>query len=198
MQGTRDEASPARTACHESLSASYPAVPSSLAEMRHAVVAVAAEAGASSGQLDAVRLATSEALTNAVVHAYRDRPGDVHLTVAIAGGELWVLVCDDGDGLRPQGPHGGLGLGLTLIAQACDELLIVKRSNGGTEIRMRFHLDATGRRADVTQTRVDATPTRVDPTRTRVDPTGAQARGQARGSVASATSPALSTFWTTR
>jgi stage II sporulation protein AB (anti-sigma F factor) len=124
----------------QGLSESYSAVPGSLAVGRRAVTALAVEAGATREELDAVRLATSEALTNAIVHAYHDRPGEIHVTAAVAGRELWVLVADDGQGLRPHGGRSGLGLGLTLIAQACDELTIVKRSNGGTELRMRFRL----------------------------------------------------------
>jgi anti-sigma regulatory factor (Ser/Thr protein kinase) len=154
-----------------SLSESYAAVPASLVRARRAVTALAVTAGATADQVDAVRLATSEALTNVVVHAYRDRLGDIHVTAAVAGGELWLLVADDGDGLHQRGGKSGLGLGLTLIAQACDELTIVKRSTGGTELRMRFRLGA----ADVS----------------------APADDHARGSVAAARSPASSIFSTT-
>lgn len=152
------------------VSASYPAVPATLGHARRAATAIARAAGASQEQVDAVRLATSEALTNAIVHAYRDDPGDIHFTVSVAGDELWILVADDGVGLQQGGGEGGLGLGLSLIAQACDELTIVERSNGGTELRMRFRLAA-------------ASPSEDD---------------QPRGSVSSASSPAASVFSTTR
>jgi anti-sigma regulatory factor (Ser/Thr protein kinase) len=124
----------------QSLSESYAAVPASLVRARRAVTALAAQAGATREQFDAVQLAASEALTNVVVHAYGERPGEIHVTAAVAGGELWLLIADDGDGLGRGSGKAGLGLGLTLIAQACDELAIVKRSSGGTELRMRFRL----------------------------------------------------------
>ena len=154
----------------ESVSASYAAVPASLTCARRSVTALALSAGATSEQVDAIRLAASEALTNVIVHAYGDRTGEIHLTAAAAGGEFWILVADDGEGLRPGGASSGLGLGLTLIADACDEFTIVKRSTGGTELRMRFALGAE-------------TPT--------------ARRDQLLGSIASARSPASSVFSTT-
>lgn len=126
--------------CRERLRASYRAVPGSVAAVRQAVGKVAIESGATVEQVDAIRLAASEAMTNAVVHGYADGPGKVHVRAAVGASELWVLVCDDGTGLRPRSEHSGLGLGLGLIAHACDELAIVKRSSGGTEVRMRFRL----------------------------------------------------------
>jgi anti-sigma regulatory factor (Ser/Thr protein kinase) len=124
----------------DGLSESYAAVPGSLTRARRGVSALAIAAGATRDQLDAIRLATSEAVTNAIVHAYRERPGEIHVVAAVAGSELWLLVADDGDGLSVSADKTGLGLGLILIAEACDELTIVKRSNGGTELRMRFRL----------------------------------------------------------
>jgi len=124
----------------DSLSVTYEARPSAVAEARAAVAEFASAAGATQAQVDAARLATSEAVTNAVLHAYRGKPGKVHLTAAVAGSELWLLVADDGDGLQPQTDRPGLGLGLGLISQVCDEMAIVARSSGGTEVRIRFDL----------------------------------------------------------
>jgi serine/threonine-protein kinase RsbW len=124
----------------DSLSVTYEARPSSVAQARAAVAKFASTAGATRAQVDAVRLATSEAVTNAVLHAYRGRSGEIHLTAAVAGHELWLLIADDGDGLQPQTDRPGLGLGLGLISQVCDEMAIVARSSGGTEVRIRFDL----------------------------------------------------------
>ena len=123
-----------------SLSASYPATAASVPMARLAVVEFAAAAGASDEQLDAIGLAVCEALANVVVHAYRDRAGPIHVSAAVASGEFWVLIADDGCGLRPRGDSPGLGQGLRLIAYAADDLTIVKRAGGGTELRMRFDL----------------------------------------------------------
>jgi stage II sporulation protein AB (anti-sigma F factor) len=99
---------------------------------------MAMEAGASEQQVEAIRLATSEALTNAVLHAYESTPGEVHIRVAIQGTAFSVTVADDGAGVRPRLDRHGMGIGLALIAEATEELAIVKRPAGGTELRMRF------------------------------------------------------------
>jgi anti-sigma regulatory factor (Ser/Thr protein kinase) len=121
-------------------------------------------------RLEAVRLAVSEALANAVVHAYSERPGSIQVTAAVAADELWVLISDDGCGMHPRTDSPGLGLGLALIAQVSDSLEIISRGIGGTEVRMRFTLETAGDGSD----------------------------GQSRGSVSSAISPPAPSFSTTR
>lgn len=122
------------------LTASYPAGPDAVGRARHTLSKFAVAAGADREQVDAVALAASEAVTNAVLHAYRDKPGSVHVTAAVVSEELWVLVGDDGVGLEPGPERPGLGLGLALIAQVSDELAVVSRAGGGIEVRMRFDL----------------------------------------------------------
>jgi serine/threonine-protein kinase RsbW len=129
----------------QTLSYSYPAVADSVPRAREALSKFAQSAGVSGNQLDAVRLAVSEAATNAVVHAYGGGPGQIQLDAALGSGDLWVLVADDGYGMRPRIDSPGLGVGLALISQVCDEFAIVKRSSGGTEVRMRFGLREGGR-----------------------------------------------------
>jgi serine/threonine-protein kinase RsbW/stage II sporulation protein AB (anti-sigma F factor) len=125
-------------ALRENLSESYPAVRETVPAVRRAVASVAQAAGAPANQLDSVRLAVSEAVTNAVIHAYRGCTGQIHVTAAIASGELWVLVADDGCGFQSPSPQPGQGWGLALIAGAADSFEIATRSNGGTELRMQF------------------------------------------------------------
>jgi anti-sigma regulatory factor (Ser/Thr protein kinase) len=124
----------------ESLAEAYPSVAESVPAARERLTDFAVLSGADREQVEAVRLATSEALTNAVVHAYRRHPGQLHVAAWIAGSELWVLIGGDGNGLKPNADSPGLGVGLALIAQVTDGLAIVKRSSGGTEVRMRFDL----------------------------------------------------------
>jgi anti-sigma regulatory factor (Ser/Thr protein kinase) len=124
----------------QDLQLSYPAVPESVRAARRALTRFAVQAGASTEQVEAVRLAASEALTNAVKHAYPDGGGSVHITTAIACGERCVLIADDGCGIRPHASGGGLGVGLLLIASLCHELQIVKRSSGGTALWLWFRL----------------------------------------------------------
>jgi anti-sigma regulatory factor (Ser/Thr protein kinase) len=126
----------------EGLDLSYPAVSGSVALARGAVVALAARCGASRAKLEAIRLAVSEAVTNAIVHGYGyggDR-GTVRLTAGLASDELWVLVTDDGAGFQRASRTPGLGWGMPLIAHASDGFVIAERAYGGTEVRMTFLL----------------------------------------------------------
>jgi serine/threonine-protein kinase RsbW len=134
----------------EALSESYPAVPESVPMARRALAAVAAAAGAAGERLEEIRLAVSEALTNAVVHAYRNSDGGrFHVTAAVTAGELWVLIGDDGRGMHAWNDSRGLGIGLSLISGLSDDFAIVTRASGGTEVQMRFDLSKAGLRSPV-------------------------------------------------
>ena len=123
------------------LNETYPATPASVPPGAVARLAeFAAAAGATDSQVDAVRLAASEAMTNSVLHAYRGEPGSIYVNAAVVSGELWILISDDGCGLKPRADRPGLGLGLGLISQLSDDCAIVSRPSGGTEVRIRFTL----------------------------------------------------------
>jgi serine/threonine-protein kinase RsbW len=132
--------STSRAIGREHFKATYPAVAAAVPMLRRALAELAAEAGATVEQVDRVRLAVSEALTNVALHAYRDGSGSVHVSADLAGSELWVLIADDGCGLRPAADRPGLGMGLALIADLTDDFAIVGRSSGGVEVRMRFNV----------------------------------------------------------
>ena len=137
----------------KTLSLTYRSESETVPRARRAVADFARAAGADSRQIDSVRLASSEAITNAVTHAYRNGSGRVYVTAAVAEGELWILIADDGCGLEPRTDRPGLGLGLGLISQVSDDLAIVPRASGGTEVRMRFNIaksEQAGRRASRT------------------------------------------------
>jgi anti-sigma regulatory factor (Ser/Thr protein kinase) len=128
-------------ASSRTLDVALEATPGAVPEARRAVSAVAVAGGAKGEVLDRISLAVSEAVTNAVVHAYGDSPaGSIQLLAAAAEGELSVLVADDGCGLgqAPQSP--GLGLGMGVIEYSVDSLAISTRASGGTIVEMRFSL----------------------------------------------------------
>jgi anti-sigma regulatory factor (Ser/Thr protein kinase) len=119
---------------------SYPAFACSVPVARQAISDFAAAAGAGDERLQAIRLASSEGLTNVVLYAYPARTGHIHVTARMAGGELWVLIADNGCGIHAGRDSDGLGLGLGLISQMTDGFSVVERSSGGTELRLRFVL----------------------------------------------------------
>ena len=132
-----------QTVAHN-LTETFDATPGCVAEARARLSGFAAAAGATGEQVDSVRLAASEAMTNCVLHAYRGQHGAIHVNAAVISGELWIVISDDGHGLAAQADRRGLGLGLGLISQVSDDFSIVSRASGGTEVRIRFALPAGG------------------------------------------------------
>jgi serine/threonine-protein kinase RsbW/stage II sporulation protein AB (anti-sigma F factor) len=116
-----------------------PATEASVPRLRGAVQGFAAGLGAGPHVLADVALAVSEAVTNAVMHAFLDRPaGTVRVEVRAAADELLVVVADDGRGMQPRPDSPGLGMGLPLIGQVASSLDIRLRAGGGTELCMTF------------------------------------------------------------
>ncbi len=129
----------------DSFDRSYQATPGSVRRAREDIADFAAAHGVGRSRIDDIRLAVSEAVTNAVVHGYRDTSGTVRLSATHADGALWVSIRDFGCGMwpRPIGTgHTGLGLGLALIGSVVSELELsaAPRSGAGTDVRMRFDL----------------------------------------------------------
>ena len=109
---------------------------------RHAVGEYAAECGACSDVLAPLALCVTEAVTNAVVHAYRDAPSRGWVSVRADCGDerIRVTVRDEGTGLAPRLDSPGLGLGLPLIAQMAHGSEVRVPEEGGTEVCIRFNL----------------------------------------------------------
>jgi anti-sigma regulatory factor (Ser/Thr protein kinase) len=124
-----------------SFEATFPSSPSGVGALRREVAAFARRAGMDEDGLGSVRLAVSEAATNAVVHAYREETGDGELRVRafVDASELVVVVADEGIGLAPRPDSPGLGLGMPLMASVTTSFQVVS-DDAGTEIHMAFAL----------------------------------------------------------
>jgi serine/threonine-protein kinase RsbW len=120
---------------------SWPASPEHVGSARRVASAAARQAGAEDPVLDAVRLAVSEAVSNVIVHGYRN-VGSGAFTVAIecADEELRVTVRDEGCGMQPRADSPGAGLGLPLIANLAETFSVTAPPGGGTEVCMTFPL----------------------------------------------------------
>jgi serine/threonine-protein kinase RsbW/stage II sporulation protein AB (anti-sigma F factor) len=114
-------------------------VPASVSSARHAVLDHLSAAATSDPPLSDIGLAVSEAVTNAILHAYRDQdPGRVRVRVHVEVDEIQLMVEDDGGGMAPRPDSPGLGLGLPLIAQMSQRFEIRDQEGGGTRLCMWF------------------------------------------------------------
>ena len=129
------------------LDAVYPAQATRVAEIRRDVTNAATVFGADETALLQIKLAVSEAATNAILHAYREgsAAGDVHVTVQHADDFLDVSICDSGVGMSPRRDSPGMGLGLCLMAHEAYRCEIKSSPEGGTEVVLRFQLGAQNR-----------------------------------------------------
>lgn len=118
------------------------AVPGSVREARDAVADTFADYGAPQHLVEDVRLCVSEAVTNAVLHAYGNDGGDVTVRVERDGDSLTVVVRDEGRGLARFREDGELGYGLRIIERLATHCAITSAPDVGTEMRMAFALGA--------------------------------------------------------
>lgn len=118
-----------------------------LTVVRLAVSGVASRLGASYEDVDDMKVAVSEACTNAIDHAFRDREcgqGTIAIRFHPGEGEVRVEVEDRGCGFdvskaevvddADPGKRGGLGL--FLMQKLMDETEVVSQPGGGTVVKM--------------------------------------------------------------
>jgi anti-sigma regulatory factor (Ser/Thr protein kinase) len=114
----------------------------SIATARRAMAEIARDVGAPEGD---VKLAVSEAVTNAVTHAFRGRnPGTITLSASHQGGRLQITVADDGIGMTPNLESTGLGFGVPLITKIANEVRF-DSSELGTTVVMAFDTTPEGK-----------------------------------------------------
>jgi serine/threonine-protein kinase RsbW len=120
--------------------------PDAVAGARRYATGFTATAGASADMRERVALAVSEAVTNAVMHAYIETDGDgpVEVELLLDDHHLVVYVRDRGRGMVPRPDSPGLGLGLPLIGRVADRVELSSVDGHGTEVCMRFGLSEHG------------------------------------------------------
>ncbi len=117
-----------------------PAEPSAVGQLRRQAVEFASGAGASDEVTQAIALAVSETVTNAVVHAYdgADR-GQVRVSCHVQGKRFIVEVADAGVGIGPARDSAGIGHGLAMVGALVQSLDIRPGpARQGTAVTMSF------------------------------------------------------------
>jgi serine/threonine-protein kinase RsbW len=119
-----------------------PPHPRYLSLARLLVAGVGAQSSLSVADLDDMKVAVSEAITNAIDHAYApDEKRDIVVRYRPAQGELVVEVEDSGAGFDPAKLPGGRplsvpegGLGLFLVRELADHVTVESAPGSGTKV----------------------------------------------------------------
>lgn len=133
----------------------FPSLSSNEAFARSVTAAFAAQMDPTLDELGDVKTAVSEAVTNAIVHAYPDRIGPVLLRLRrLEGNILEITVKDNGVGIpdiaqarQPMFTTGGVeraGMGLTIMESFMNSLSLRSQPGRGTTVRMRKKLIGRG------------------------------------------------------
>ena len=118
---------------------------------RSAVACFAAQLDPTLNELEDIKTSVSEAVTNAIVHAYPDDLGKVLLKVRICPGNvLEITVRDHGRGIpdvekarQPMFSTGGAersGMGFTIMESFMDQLSVRSAAGKGTTVVMKKRL----------------------------------------------------------
>lgn len=114
--------------------------------VRVAVAAFIARLDPTIEELNDIKTAVSEAVTNAIVHAYPETVGKIHITAAVEENTVRIAVRDTGKGIadikqamQPLFSTGGeerAGLGFAVMESFCDRLTVRSKPGKGTTVTL--------------------------------------------------------------
>lgn len=124
---------------------------------RAAVGAFAAQADPTCDIVADIKTAVSEAVTNCIVHAYRETAGDIYITAKLTKDEKIVIkIADRGCGIvnveqamQPLFTTGGeerSGLGFTVMESFCDRVKLRSSPGKGTVVTLYKSLRNAGKK----------------------------------------------------
>ncbi|GMA52464.1 anti-sigma F factor [Alicyclobacillus contaminans] len=132
----------------------FPSLSANEALARMAVSAFVMQLDPTMEQLTEIKTAVSEAVTNAIIHGYDGGEGEVRMYCAIDGGMVDIVIEDDGAGIedieearqpmftsRPELERSGMGI--TIMENFMDEVVIDSTPGQGTKVRMRKVISRT-------------------------------------------------------
>ncbi len=98
-------------------------------------------------EIDDIKTAVSEAVTNAVIHGYQNGEGTIHIEAAVEEHVLSVTVSDDGVGItniekamEPMFstlPEERSGMGFSFMEAFMDRVEVISSPGSGTSVTMR-------------------------------------------------------------
>ena len=119
---------------------------------RATVAAFCASLSPSLEQINDIKTAVSEAVTNVIVHAYPDRTGEITIEVAIDDdASVCIRIMDEGVGMQDvnearkpffttKSANEHSGMGFTIMEAFMDELEVSSEVGRGTTLTMRKNL----------------------------------------------------------
>ncbi len=125
----------------------FASVARNLGFARVAAASWAADLGFTLEELDDIKLAVSEAVSNCIVHAYPEHPGRVVMTLSTSDGAFTVTVQDEGIGIcdvkaaRCPGASSSpqrMGMGFTLMEALSKSMDVISSPGRGTRVVMSF------------------------------------------------------------
>ncbi|MGQ9778970.1 MAG: anti-sigma F factor [Bacillota bacterium] len=131
----------------------FPSRPENLALARVIATAFATRLDFTVAETEEISVAVSEAVSNAIIHGYRDGPGVVRMELAVKDGALEILVIDHGCGIpdveRARQPayttcEDRMGLGFVFMESFMDELVVDSVPGRGTTVLMRKRPEREG------------------------------------------------------
>ncbi len=121
---------------------------------RTVVAAFAARLDPTLEELSDLKTAVSEAVTNAIIHAYSDEQGKIELRAELSGRDVIIEIRDYGVGIpdvkkameptyttRPEWERSGMGF--AFMEAFTDELRVDSAPGEGTRIRMKKRIGGT-------------------------------------------------------
>ena len=123
----------------------FPSLPENVGLARVIVASFAAQLDFTLNELEEIRVATSEAVSNCVIHAYREQSGEIQLELMIQDETLSIKVIDGGCGISDldlaktpaySTDPERMGLGLVFMESFMDQMTIESQLNQGTQVLM--------------------------------------------------------------
>lgn len=114
---------------------------------RATVAAFASRMNLTLEEISDIQTAVSEAVTNSVVHGYKDKKGEIEIIVIIENNTLTIKINDFGVGIRniklarkpfyttvPEGERSGMGF--TIMEAFMDEVSVISQIDVGTRVTL--------------------------------------------------------------
>lgn len=132
-----------------SMQLSFPSLSQNESFARQAVAAFALQVGDwTLVELDEIMTAVSEAVTNAIIHAYEREAGEIRIRANVLEGDgIEIIVEDDGIGIEnitqamepmftTKSQQERTGMGFSFMESFMHELAVTSAPNQGTSVRM--------------------------------------------------------------